>query len=201
MRQAVDDWLKVQTQGLPGQVSYTIGELNPDNQLVPCASFEVNRPAGARSWGRTHVLVRCLDGAGWRIHIPVHIRVKADYLISARPISRGQHVTGEDLAAQQGDLADLPANILTDPDLAVGKTATVSIPGGRPLRADMLKAQTVVRQGQTVKVVSRGPGFSVANDGRALNNAVAGEVVQVRLANGQVVSGIAGPTGVVGITY
>lgn len=201
VRQAVGDWLKIQTQGLQGQVSYTIGELNPDNQLAPCASFDVGRPAGARSWGRTHVLVRCLDTAGWRIHIPVHVRVKADYLISARPISRGQRVVEEDLAAQPGDLSDLPANILTDPGLAIGKTAATSIPAGRPLRADMLKAQMVVRQGQTVRLVSRGPGFSVANDGRALNNAVAGEVVQVRLANGQVVSGIAGTTGIVEISY
>lgn len=201
IRQAVHEWLKIQTQGLPGQVSYTIGDLNPDNQLVPCTSLDVGRPAGARPWGRTHVQVRCLDAAGWRIHVPVHIRVKADYLISARPIPRGQRVAGDDLLAQQGDLSDLPANILTDPDLAIGKTATVAIPAGRPLRADMLKAQIVVRQGQTVKVASQGPGFSVANDGRALNNATAGEVVQVRLANGQVVSGIASPAGIIEISY
>jgi flagella basal body P-ring formation protein FlgA len=201
VHQVVDAWLKIQTQGLPGQVNYTIGDLAPDNQLAPCASFDVGRPAGARPWGRTHVQVRCLDAAAWRINIAVHVRIKADYLISARPISRGQPITAEDLAAKPGDLSDLPANILTDPDLALGKTATVSIPAGRPLRADMLKAQTVIRQGQTVKIVSRGPGFSVANDGRALNAAVAGEVVQIRLANGQVVSGIAGPTGAVEITY
>ncbi len=201
VHKAVGDWLKIQTQGLPGQVSYTVGELATDNQLAPCTALDVGRPAGARLWGRTHVQVRCLDAAAWRINIPVHVRIKTDVLISARPISRGQHITAEDLATQLGDLSDLPANTLTDPDLAIGKTATVAISAGRVLRADMLKAQTVVRQGQTVKVVSRGPGFSVANDGRALNNATAGEVVQIRLANGQVVSGIAGPTGIIEITY
>lgn len=201
VRQAVQDWLSVQTQGLPGVVSFTLGDLSPDNQLAPCGSFDIERPAGARAWGRTHVQVRCLDTAGWRINIPVHIRIKTDYLISARPIARGQPITAADLSAQAGDLSELPANVLTEPDLALGKTASVSIPAGRPLRADMLKAPTVVRQGQTVRIVSQGPGFSVANDGRALSNAVAGEVVQVRLANGQVVSGIAGPTGTVEITY
>jgi flagella basal body P-ring formation protein FlgA len=198
---AIDGWLKTQTQGLPGQVSYEIGSLDPDNQLAPCAAFDVSRPQGTRAWGRTNVLVRCLGEAGWRVFIPVHVRVKADYLISARPISQGQEVGEDDLATQIGDLSELPANILTDPALAIGKTAASAIPAGRPLRADMLRAPIVVRQGQTVKVLSRGPGFAVANEGRALNNAVDGQVAQVRLANGQVVSGIARQGGTVEVTY
>jgi flagella basal body P-ring formation protein FlgA len=201
VKKAVENWLKIQTKGLPGQVSYEIGELDAGNQLVPCNTFDVSRPAGARPWGRTNVLVRCLGEAGWRIYLPVHVRVKTDYLISARPIAQGQIVSAEDLATQLGDLSELPANILTDIELAIGKAAGASIPAGRPLRADMLKAVTVVYQNQTVKVVSRGPGFAVANEGRALNNAVEGQVAQVRLANGQVVSGIARSGGIVEVTY
>lgn len=201
VRHAVEQWLKTQAQGLPGEVSIEVGGLDPGNQLVPCTAFDVSRPQGAKAWGRTNVLVRCLGAAGWRVYVPVQVRVKADYLISARPIAQGQTVVEEDLATQLGDLAELPASILTDPALAIGKSAASSIPAGRPLRADMLRAATVVRQGQTVKVVSRGPGFAVANEGRALNNAAAGQVAQVRLGNGQVVSGIARDGGTVEITY
>jgi flagella basal body P-ring formation protein FlgA len=201
VKKAIENWLRIQSQSLPGQVSHEIGALDPGNQLLPCNSFDVSRPAGARTWGKTNVLVRCLDAAGWRIYVPVHVRVKNDYLISARPIPQGQTVTADDLASQPGDLSELPANILTDAVLAIGKVAGSSIPAGRPLRADMLKAPTVIRQGQTVKVVSRGPGFAVANDGRALNNAVEGQVAQVRLSNGQVVSGIAKSGGTVEVGF
>lgn len=201
VKQAVENWLKIQTRGLPGQISYEVGGLDPGNQLVPCPAFDVTRPPGSQPWGRTNVMVRCLGEAGWRVYMPVHVRVKADYLISARPIAQGQPVAAEDLATQFGDLSDLPASILTDPALAVGKVAATSIPAGRPLRADMLRAMTVVRQGQTVKVLSRGPGFAVTNEGRALNNAVAGQVAQVRLGNGQVVSGIARDGGTVEVSY
>jgi len=201
VRKAIESWLKVQTRGLPGEVSFEIGGLDPNNQLVPCTAFDVSRPPGAQPWGRTNVMVRCVGEAGWRVFVPVHIRVKAAYLISARPIPQGQIVVAEDLATQVGDLSDLPGNILTDTRLAVGRAAGMSIPAGRPLRADMLRAVTVVRQGQTVKVVSRGPGFTVSNEGRALNNAVAGQVAQVRLANGQVISGIAQEDGVVEVSY
>jgi flagella basal body P-ring formation protein FlgA len=201
VKKAIESWLKIQSKGLPGQVSHEIGAIDPGNQLVPCSNFDISRQAGARPWGRTNVMVRCLEEAGWRIYVPVNIHVKADYLISARPLAQGQTLVAEDIATQLGDLSELPANILTDPNLAVGKVASAAIPAGRLLRADMLKALTTVRQGQTVKVVSRGPGFAVANEGKALNNAVEGQVVQVRLADGQVVSGIAKAGGAVDINY
>jgi flagella basal body P-ring formation protein FlgA len=201
VKKAIDGWLRTQTRGLPGQVSWDIGGLDPGNQLAPCGNFDISRPPGARPWGRTNVVVRCLGEAGWRVYVPVHVRVKADYLISARPIAQGQAVVAEDLATELGDLSDLPASILTDAGLAIGKVASSSIPAGRPLRADMLKSQTVIRQGQTVKIVSRGPGFAVANEGRALANAQEGQVTQVRLGSGQVVSGIAKTDGTVEVGY
>lgn len=201
VRKAVGTWLNTQTQGLPGQVSYEIKDLDRANQLAPCKTFDVSRPVGARPWGRTNVLVRCLEEAGWRVYIPVHVRIRSAYLLSARPIPRGQVITEADLAIQVGDLSELPANILTEPALALGKASTSSIPAGRPLRADMLKSPTLIQQGQSVKVVSRGPGFAVANEGRALGQAVEGQVVQVRLGSGQVVSGIAKGDGTVEISY
>ena len=202
VKQAVESWLKIQTKGLPGQISYEIGALDAGNQLIPCRRFDVTRPAGAAQlWGRSNVQVRCLDEAAWRVYIPVHVRVKSDYLISARPIGQGQVVTADDIASQVGDLSDLPANILMAPELAIGKAATSNIPAGRPLRSDMLKAQTAIRQGQTVKVLSKGPGFEVANEGRAINNALEGQVAQVRLTNGQVVSGIARGGGIVDVSF
>ena len=201
VKKAIESWLKIQTKGLPGQVSWDIGGLDPDNQLGACKNFDIGRPAGARPWGRTNVVVRCLGEPGWRVYVPVHVRVKTDFLISARPIAQGQVVVADDLATELGDLSELPGSILTDTALAVGKIAASSIPAGRPLRADMLKTQTVIRQGQTVKVVSRGPGFAVANEGRALGNAQEGQVTQIRLGSGQVVSGVAKADGTVEVGY
>ncbi|HZV54048.1 MAG TPA: flagellar basal body P-ring formation chaperone FlgA, partial [Rhodocyclaceae bacterium] len=188
---AVEAFLQGQTGGLPGQVSFTIGSLDPGNQLAPCDAFEVSLPPGARAWGRTNVAVRCQTERGWSIFLPVHIRVVTDYLVTALPLAQGQTVIIADLARQRGDLSDLPSGVLTDERQAVGRISKLSIPAGRPLRADMLQQPVVVQQNQTVKVMSLGPGFQVANEGRALNNGIEGQVVQVRLHNGQVVSGIA----------
>jgi flagella basal body P-ring formation protein FlgA len=59
----------------------------------------------------------------------------------------------------------------------------------------------VIRQGQSVKVISRGNGFEVTNEGRAMSNAAEGQLAQVRMAGGQVVSGIARPGGAIEINF
>jgi flagella basal body P-ring formation protein FlgA len=163
--------------------------------------MDASLPAGAKAWGRTSVAVRCQSEHGWTIFLPVHIRVVTDYLVSALPLAQGQTIVANDLTRQRGDLSDLPAGILTDEREALGRTILMSIGSGRPLRADMLRQPIVVQQNQTVKVVSRGPGFQATNEGRALNNGQEGQVVQVRLANGQMVSGIARAGGVVEIGF
>ena len=201
VRKAVEDYLRVQTRGLPGQASYTIGNFDPNNNLMPCPALEVAQAPGARPWGRTSVTVRCAQQGGWSVFVPVHIRIVADFVVAARPLAQGQVIADSDLSRQNGDLSDLPSGVLTDERQAVGRTATMPIPAGRPMRADMLKQAAVVQQGQSVKVISQGPGFQVANEGRALNSAVEGQVVQVRLGNGQIISGIARGPGQVVVTY
>ncbi len=202
VKRAIESFLRVQIKGLPGQASFTIGAIDPQNQLVACPAFTVSMPPGARAWGRTNVSVHCEMAGGWRIFVPVHIRILGNYLITARALVQGQVVGAGDLADNRGDLADLPANILTDPAQAIGKTVAQSVSSGQPLRSDMLRQTLVVQQGQSVRVVSQGPGFRVsAGAGRALNNAAENQVVQVRMPNGRIISGLARDGGVVEIAY
>lgn len=201
IRQTVGNFLSTEVAGLPGDVSYTVGSIDPQNHLAPCSALVAGMAPGAKPWGRTSVAVRCQEPGGWTVYVRVHIRVVTDYLVAATALAQGQTITADDLVRRHGDLSDLPAGIVTDEREALGRTAAHSIAAGRPLRADMLRQPVVIKQSQTVKVVSRGPGFEVANEGRALTNAAAGQVVQVRLANGQVVSGIARAGGIVEIGF
>lgn len=197
----MDSFLRSEVAGLPGEVSYTVGSIDPNNHLAPCSAMTASMAPGAKSWGRTSVAVRCQESGGWTVYVPIHIRVVADYLVTATPLAQGQTIIAGDLTRRHGDLSDLPAGIVTDEREALGRTAAHSIAAGRPLRADMLRQPMVIKQNQTVKVISRGPGFEVANEGRALTNAADGQVVQVRLTNGQVVSGIARAGGTVEVGF
>jgi len=92
-------------------------------------------------------------------------------------------------------------NVVTDPAQAIGKTVRNGIAVGQPLRSDLLTAPWLVQQGQSVKLLSSGVGFTVSNEGKALNNATEGQIAQVRTASGQVVSGVARSPGVVEVSY
>lgn len=199
VREAVSGFLRDEAGGLPGRVDIEVGELDPRNQLPECARLQAFLPAASRAWGQTTVGVRCESPATWTIYVPARVRVHGEYLVLARPLRAGQIVGPEDLERRSGDLADDGDGALVDATQAIGHPARFAVAAGQPLRRDMLRLPPVVRRGDPVRVVSRGPGFAVANAGKALNNAAAGHVVRVRLDSGKVLSGIARHDGTVEI--
>ncbi len=201
IQKAVENFLRVQTTGLPGQVSFTAGGIDPRTVLAACPAPEVFLPPGARLWGMTSLGVRCSGAAPWSIYVTAQIKVTGDYVVTARPLPQGQPLTPADFAIQNGDLTQLPAGILTDAHLVTGKTLASPLAAGQPLRQDMLRSPLVVQQGQNIKLQSAGRGFSVSADGKSLSNAADGQIAQVRTSNGQTVSGIARAGGIVEIAF
>lgn len=201
IRQAVDQYLRVQTAGLPGQVNIAVGNVDARTNLPQCAAPEAFMPNGSRLWGKTTVGVRCTTPSPWTIYVAATVQVIGEYVTTAAPLVQGQLVGPNDIVKIRGDLTTLPAGIITDPGQAVGRTVAISLPSGTPLRSDSLRTQPAVQQGQSVRVVTSGPGFKISTEARALNNASEGQIAQARTSSGQVISGIAKAGGVVEVTY
>lgn len=200
LRMTVENYLRTQTRGLPGEVQISVGTLDPRLQLPACSAFAPFLPPGAQLWGRVTIGVRCQGPASWTVYLPVQIQVIGNYLVTARPMNPGEALQPGDFALQKGDLTAMPAGVLTSPEQAAGKTLRSALGGGMPVRSDMLIAPFVVQQGQDVRLVTQGQGFSASNDGKALNNAAEGQVARARTSNGQTVSGIARQGGIIEIT-
>jgi flagella basal body P-ring formation protein FlgA len=201
LRQTVTQFLTVQAGGLPGQISVTVGAIDPRLNLSACAAPEAFLPNGARAWGKTSVGVRCTAPSPWTVYIPAMVQVQGEYLAATVPLAQGQTIGPNDIAKVRGDLTALPPGIISEPSQAVGYTVARTIAVGAPLRQDALRSQQAVANGQTVRLVSSGPGFKVTTDGRALANGSDGQTVQVRAPNGQVVSGVARLGGLVEVAY
>ncbi len=201
LRGVVEQFLKLQSAGLPGDVQITVGQVDARLNLPACLNPEAFSPQGSRIWGKTNVGVRCTAPSPWVVYLSAQVKVIADYVASAVPLSQGQVVSATHMMKIKGDLTTLPAGILTDPQLAIGRTVSMSIGMGMPMRQDSLKIQQVIVQGQAVRVVSTGAGFSVATEARALNNAAIGQMAQARTAGGQVISGVARNGGVVEVSF
>ena len=200
IRTAVEDYLRVQTGGLPGQVQYSVGNVDARLALPNCPAPEVFTPPGARLWGKTNIGVRCTSPAQWTIYVPATVRITGTYLVAARPLASGRTLDINDYTAVTGDLTLLPAGVAQDPAQVLGRTLAGTLAAGQPVRTDLLRAPTVIQQGQSVKLVAKGQGFEVTADGKALSQGMLGQVVQVRSPSGQTVSGIARGDGIVEIS-
>jgi flagella basal body P-ring formation protein FlgA len=201
VQRAVEDFLRVQTSGLPGHVTFKTGTVDPRLALPACGALEVFTPPGGKLWGNGSVAVRCGAPTPWTVYVAVTVRVQGSYLAAARAIPAGQALAHGDLTLMQGDLTQMPPSVVTDMAQALGKTLASPLAPGQPLRADVLRVVPAILQGQTVKLVSQGPGFRVTADGKALANAAVGQLAQVRTGAGQTLSGIARADGTVEVSF
>jgi flagella basal body P-ring formation protein FlgA len=201
LQRIVQQFLRVQTAGLPGQTSFSSGPVDLRVALSACPAPEAFLPPGARLWGNSTVGVRCSGDKPWTIFVPVHVHVMAEYLVAAHPLNPGAAIGAADIASRIADLTELPAGIVTDAAQAIGKTPSANLGAGQALRADMLRDPIVVQNGQSVILQSKGAGFTVRAEGKALSQAADGQVIQVRSASGSTVSGIARAGGVVEVTF
>jgi flagella basal body P-ring formation protein FlgA len=195
--EAVTAFVHVQTHSLPGQVSIKVDEIDPHTVRSACTALETFLPSGSQLLGNSMVGVRCADKKGWVLFVPVHVTVRVDILITNKPLPQGHVLQAEDLSSQNAELSQM--GILTDPSQAIGKVLKNGVGAGQVLKQDMLRAPYVIIQGQTVQVEAGGVGFSVRSEGQALNDAAEGQIVKVKTASGQMVSGTARQDGIVEI--
>jgi flagella basal body P-ring formation protein FlgA len=194
---AAESFLKRETRGLPGRVTIEVGKVDTRVALAACTRLQTFFPAGSRAWGQTTVGVRCAAPSAWTIYVTASVKVSASYLIAARPLALGQEIAAGDISAQQGELTQLPAGVLTDASQAIGRRLANGVQAGQPLRRDAIREPPAVVQGQLVALIVNGPGFRISSEGHSLGKAPQGERVQVKTESGAVVSGIVRPGPVV----
>lgn len=201
LRTLAERFLLAQSASLPGTPSVNIAPPDTRLQLPRCDAPQAYSPANAKTIGKTSVGIRCDAPQAWNILLPATVSVKTRYLASAAPLAQGQRLGSADLISKQGDLATLPAGVLTDPAQAQGRSLQLPLAAGVPISRAMLKSQPVVQPGQQVRLVAHGTGFSVSGEARSLNGGAEGDIVQARTASGQVVAGVAQADGTLAVRY
>jgi len=197
-RAAIDSFLQAQLAGAPGEVTLRV-DAPAGGALPPCATPQAFLPAGVVPWGSFTVGVRCAGERPWTRYLRARTIVQGRYLAAARAIAPGQALHAADAVERSGDLAALPRTVLTDVARLEGRVATSAVAPGAPLRLDFLRGTAVVRRGQQVRLVAEGASFVASTEARALADAQAGELLQVRTAAGRVLSGVARADGLVGL--
>lgn len=192
----IEQFVLQQTTSVSGQVKVSI-DAAMASTLPGCEAPEVFLPSGARLWGRVSIGVRCHANPAWTRYVSGYVAVQGAYYVAARTLNAGQPLSLADVQSREGDLTTLPGAVITDASQLAGLVVATRIPAGAPLRRESLRPVAIVQQGQTVKVLTRGAGFVVSAEGRAMGNAAAGHLIQVKMQSGSLLSGIVGADGVV----
>ncbi len=201
LKHKIETFLTTQSAGYAGDIKVKAGAIDPNLKLAACIQPEVFLPPGSRAWGKTSVGIQCDAPVRWKIYVQATVSIKGQYLVTAHPLPQGHTITKQDLAYAEGDLARMPAGVFTDAGQIIGQVVRSPMMAGSVLRQNMLKQALAVQQGQTVLLTTAGLGFTINAEGKALKNASLGQVVQVKVPSGQVVSGIARQGGKVEVGF
>lgn len=177
--------------GGQGRIEVAVGQLDARVKLAPCARTEFFVPSGARLWGRTRIGLRCVQGANWSALIPASVRIHGPALVAARHLAALQPITEDDVHVAEVEWTREALGVVTDAAQLDNRVPARPIAVGQPIPVAALRAPQVVSQGDAVKVVGTGRGFSVSTAAVALAAAQDGQAVRVRTETGRVLTGTA----------
>ena len=173
------------------RVEVSLGQLDPRLRLAPCEKVDPYLPNGVRLWGKSRIGLRCSRGpTAWNVYLPITVKAWGRALVATSVLPAGAVLAAGDLVQAEVDLAEDPSMALADTSLAVGRTLARAMLPGQSLRAANLKPRQWFSAGETVQVLARGTGFSVASSGEALNAGLEGQAVRVRTEGGRVLVGV-----------
>jgi len=142
--------------------------------------------------------VRCSGDTPWTIYVRVEVTAVKSVPVLARALPRHARIQAKDLKIVERPLASVPKGILYDAAHIIGMELNRPLDEGATIRASQLRAPKVVKRGDQVTVLSGTAGLTVRSQGKAMEDAIAGERVSViNSVTGVKVEGVAGTDGTV----
>ncbi|MEH2920938.1 flagellar basal body P-ring formation chaperone FlgA [Samsonia erythrinae] len=192
LKAQINQFFSARFQGSENTVNVVIK--SPESQWPQCETPQITQSGNAKMWGNVSVSVRC---GQQRRFIQTEVQVTGNYVTSSRPINRGTTLSEKDIRLTKGRLDLLPLRAILTLQDAQGAVLLRDLTPGQVITTAMIRRAWVVKAGQSVQIIAQGEGFTVNGEGKAMNNAAAGQAVRVRTANGQITSGIAGDDGII----
>jgi flagella basal body P-ring formation protein FlgA len=168
-----------------------VGDVDPHLRLAACEHTEAFLRSGAHLWGHSFIGYRCLQRPGWSISVPVTVRLYGPALVAAQSLPALQPLSASALRREEVEVTREPGGVVVDVAQLEDQVCTRNLEPGQPIPLNSLHSVPAVGQGDAVKLVGLGSGFSISTDGVALATAAVGENVRVRVESGRIVSGVA----------
>jgi flagella basal body P-ring formation protein FlgA len=155
----------------------------PDSIMLPKGriTYRVTAPRNRRLMGRCPLNVHfSVNGrAEKKLWVTVELEVLGSVVVTRKPLGRYRPITAEDIEVQTMDLANLPANVLSDPEAAIGKRTKRAIGARMPLRADNIELPPLVKRGDFVTIIAESENLKITTLGQVKKRGRMGERIPV----------------------
>ncbi len=181
IKEAAKRYLESLNSNYGGNINITIGRLDSRLRLNQCTQkLTIFTPPGRQTTGKTTVGIRCEDGKPWTIYISAQVGILEKVVIASRNLSRGTHLTPDDLHLEERDITQLHRGYLTKISQAVDKTITRMVRQGTPLAPHKINAMNAVKRGANITILSTIGSIEVRVKGVALESGAVGERIKVK---------------------
>lgn len=149
----------------------------PDGRI----SYSVNPTRNADAMGKIQFTVNFeVDGKFFkRTWATATVEVFSDVVVTKKPIGRYKPITEDDIEVQKMDLANLPADVIIDPDAVLGKRAKRVINAQTVLRPNLIELPPLVKRGDVVVIIAETEGLKVTALGEVKKKGRIGERIPV----------------------
>jgi len=171
-----------------------VGDIDARLRLPACPELRFFLPANAQLWGRGSLGVRC-EAPAWSFYLSYQNQLSGPALVAMRPIAARESPGTADIELRQIEYTQspdlyprvLPADARVNRPIAAGQAVVIG----------SLTLSNVIQAGRKVRLQARTVGFTVNQEGTALNTAAPGEMVRVKTPGGRIVQGTANQDGTV----
>ena len=114
-----------------------------------------------------------------RIWATAQVEVLGPVVVTRKPLGRYKPISEDDIVVQTMDLANLPSNVLSDPEAVIGKRTKRAIGAQTPLRADVIELPPLVKRGDLVMIIVEAQGLKITVRGLVKKKGRLGERIPV----------------------
>lgn len=154
-----------------------------DNLILPRGriTYTVKPPRHDTPVGKIPLSVNFdVDGKFYkRIWASATIEMITRVVVTKRPLGRHKPITEDDIEVQMMDLAQLPSDAITDPEVVLGQRTRRAIGSRTVLRSNLVEFPPLVRRGDVVVILAETGGLKITAVGQVKKKGRLGERIPV----------------------
>lgn len=147
-----------------GRITYTVLP-SRNNDMMGKIPFTVNFDVNGKFYKR--------------VWATATVEVFTNVVVTKKPLGRHKPITEDDIEMQKLDLAKLPSDVITDPEVVLGQRTRRAIGSQTVLRSNLVEFPPLVKRGDVVVIIAESAGLKISALGQVKKKGRLGDRIPV----------------------